>query len=68
MPMIFQLKDFDGPLDLLLHLITKAQVDIKDIFVSEITDQYIASVRNAITCGFRPAWVHLTCIQENKPE
>lgn len=47
MPMIFQLKDFDGPLDLLLHLITKAQVDIKDIFVSEITDQYIESVRNA---------------------
>lgn len=48
MPMTFQLKDFDGPLDLLLHLITKAQVDIKDIFVSEITDQYIESVRNAL--------------------
>lgn len=47
MAMIFQLKDFDGPLDLLLHLIGKAQVDIKDIFVSEITDQYIESVRNA---------------------
>lgn len=47
MAMTFQLKDFDGPLDLLLHLITKAQVDIKDIFVSEITDQYIASVRGA---------------------
>ncbi|MBE5803688.1 MAG: segregation/condensation protein A [Clostridiales bacterium] len=47
MAMIFQLKDFDGPLDLLLHLIGKAQVDIKDIFISEITDQYIESVRNA---------------------
>lgn len=47
MVMTFRLKDFDGPLDLLLHLITKAQVDIKDIFVSEITDQYIESVRNA---------------------
>lgn len=47
MGMTFRLKDFDGPLDLLLHLITKAQVDIKDIFVSEITDQYIESVRNA---------------------
>lgn len=47
MAMMFQLKDFDGPLDLLLHLIGKAQVDIKDIFVSEITDQYIESVRNA---------------------
>ena len=47
MGMTFQLKDFDGPLDLLLHLIQKAKVDIKDIFVSEITDQYVASVRNA---------------------
>ena len=35
-----KLESFEGPLDLLLHLIAKAQVDIKDIFVSEITDQY----------------------------
>ncbi|MDL2220147.1 segregation/condensation protein A [Eubacteriales bacterium OttesenSCG-928-N14] len=34
-------QSFEGPLDLLLHLITKAQVDIKDIFVSEITQQYL---------------------------
>ena len=47
MAMNFQLKDFDGPLDLLLHLVTKAQVDIRDIFVSEITDQYIAFVHSA---------------------
>ena len=33
----FKLKDFDGPLDLLLTLIGKAQIDIRDIFVSEIT-------------------------------
>lgn len=32
---------FDGPLDLLLHLIGRAQVDIRDIFVSEITDQFL---------------------------
>ena len=44
----FRLKDFDGPLDLLLTLVTKAQVDIKDIFVSEITEQYIALVRDAV--------------------
>jgi segregation and condensation protein A len=35
------LKDFDGPLDLLLHLIKNAKLDIKDIFVSEITAQYL---------------------------
>ena len=43
----FRLKDFDGPLDLLLTLIGKAKIDICDIFVSEITDQYLEIVRNA---------------------
>ena len=44
----FKLKDFDGPLDLLLTLIGKAQIDIRNIFVSEITDQYLEIVRNAL--------------------
>lgn len=35
------LNQFEGPLDLLLHLIRKAEIDIKDIFVSEITEQYL---------------------------
>ena len=33
---------FEGPLDLLLHLIDKAEINIEDIFVSEITAQYLA--------------------------
>jgi len=33
---------FEGPLDLLLHLIKKNELDIYDISVSEITDQYLA--------------------------
>ena len=36
------LNRFEGPLDLLLHLIEQAKVDIKDIFISEITAQYLA--------------------------
>lgn len=36
------LNQFDGPLDLLLHLIEQVKVDIKDIFISEITTQYLA--------------------------
>lgn len=44
MAYVVSLKQFEGPLDLLLHLITKAKVDIKDIFVSEITEQYLASL------------------------
>ena len=33
--------EFAGPLDLLLHLIKEANVDIFDINISEITDQYL---------------------------
>ena len=42
-----RLKQFDGPLDLLLHLIGKAKIDLKDVFVSEITEQYIEAVQSA---------------------
>ena len=41
-----RLSQFEGPLDLLLHLIAKAKVDICDIFVSEITEQYLASLKD----------------------
>ncbi len=47
MAVFFRLKQFDGPLDLLLHLIGKAKIDIKDIFVSQITEQFIDAVRTA---------------------
>jgi len=46
MAYVVSLKQFEGPLDLLLHLISKAKVDIKDIFVSEITEQYLDSMRD----------------------
>ncbi|MCI6858591.1 MAG: segregation/condensation protein A [Eubacterium sp.] len=36
---------FEGPLDLLLHLIEKNKVSIYDIPIVEITDQYIAYLR-----------------------
>ncbi len=45
MPYIVSLKQFDGPLDLLLALISNAKVDIQDIFVSEITEQYLEAMR-----------------------
>lgn len=38
------LSQFEGPLDLLLHLIEKAELNIEDIFVSEITSQYLAMI------------------------
>lgn len=35
------LQEFEGPMDLLLHLIKKAEIDIFDINLCEITDQYL---------------------------
>ncbi|MDC0759914.1 segregation/condensation protein A [Brevibacillus sp. HB1.2] len=39
-----KLDSFEGPLDLLLHLIDKAEVDIYDIPIAEITEQYLATI------------------------
>ncbi|MEY8662707.1 segregation/condensation protein A [Ligilactobacillus faecis] len=40
--LLFKLPTFEGPLDLLLHLIKKNKMDIYDIQMAEITAQYIA--------------------------
>ena len=40
-PLNFHLEQYDGPLDLLLDLIRKQQIDIKDIPISTITAQYM---------------------------
>ena len=37
-----KLENFEGPLDLLLHLIKEAKIEIKDIFVSQVTEQFLA--------------------------
>lgn len=42
MPYRVQLEKFEGPLDLLLFLIRKSEVDIYDIPIAEITKQYLA--------------------------
>ena len=36
-----QLEIFEGPLDLLLHLIRKQEIDVYDIPIAKITDQYL---------------------------
>lgn len=38
---------FEGPLDLLLHLVTKNRIDIHDIPIHLITDQYLAYLQAA---------------------
>ena len=37
----FKLDNFEGPLDLLLHLIKDAKLDIMTVKLSEITEQYL---------------------------
>lgn len=41
MAVTFKLQDFEGPLDLLLYLIEKNKMNIYDIEISSITDQYM---------------------------
>lgn len=47
MEITYHLSQFDGPLDMLLYMLDKAKIDIRDIFISEITDQYIQAVQNS---------------------
>lgn len=52
-PLIMQIQEeyqvtidnFQGPLDLLLYLIRRAEVDVYDIPIAQITDQYMAMLR-----------------------
>ena len=41
-----KLSAFEGPLDLLMHLIEKDKIDIYDIPIVSITEQYISYLRN----------------------
>lgn len=40
----FHIEDFDGPLDLLLHLIGKNKMNLYDINIMELIDQYTAAI------------------------
>lgn len=40
----YKLPEFEGPLDLLLHLISKNKLDINNIKVSDILDQYMEHI------------------------
>lgn len=42
----FKLDQFEGPLDLLLMLIKNAKIDIHEIFISEITEQYLEIMKD----------------------
>ena len=41
----YKLDTFEGPLDLLLHLIKEKKMDIMEVKMAEITDQYLAYIQ-----------------------
>lgn len=45
LPLSIKLNAFEGPLDLLMHLIEKDKIDIYDIPIVDITEQYIAYLK-----------------------
>ncbi len=49
MSLSVKLEVFEGPLDLLLHLIDKNKIDIYDIPIVEITEQYLEYIRRMET-------------------
>ena len=44
-PIQYKIKDFEGPMDLLLYLITKHKLNIHDIPIFELVEQYTAYIR-----------------------
>ena len=41
-----KLDNFEGPLDLLLHLIKESKMDIEDIHLADITEQYLDYIKD----------------------
>jgi segregation and condensation protein A len=54
-----RLDEFEGPLDLLLHLIREEEVDIYDIPIARITDQYLDSIGDVETLDLDRAGEYL---------
>ena len=42
----FKINEFEGPLDLLLHLIKESEMDIMDIEIVKLTDQYLKYINS----------------------
>ena len=51
--MDIKIKDFEGPLDLLLHLVSKYQMDIYEVPLIEVIEQYLAYLTPFRLCAWR---------------
>lgn len=59
-----ELQQFEGPLDLLLHLIKQSNIDIKDISIEEITKQYLEYINLMETLNLNIASEYLIMATE----
>ena len=46
MQLTFTIKDFEGPLDLLLHLVKASKMDLYNIDIALITKEYLNFINN----------------------
>lgn len=46
---IFALNNFEGPLDFLLHLINKNEIDIYEVSLQKITEQYLKKLQELVS-------------------
>lgn len=60
----FKVKEFEGPLDLLLHLIKESEMDIMDIEIVKLTDQYLAYIESMESMNLNVASEYLVMASE----
>lgn len=60
----FKIDDFEGPLDLLLHLIKESKMDIFDIQIEEITKQYLDYIESQEKMNLEVASEYLVMASE----
>ena len=44
------LANFEGPFDLLLHLVSRQKLDVSAIAIAEVADQYTADLPHPVAC------------------
>ena len=60
----FQINEFEGPLDLLLHLIKESKMDIMDIEIVSLTDQYLKYIESMEKLNLNVASEYLVLASE----
>ena len=59
-----KINEFEGPLDLLLHLIKESNINIQDISIDEITKQYLDYINSMQKLDIEVASVYIVMASE----